>query len=326
MNNPQVSVVGSVFVDCKGFPFQKYSPLTRNLGSIQFVHGGVGRNVVENLARLSIPTSFVSTVDDSAMGKEVTDRLESLRVDTAFTMPAPTNGMGWWLAIINECGELTGSISQMPDLAVLEKLVNTHGEEIISRSTHLVLEIDLNIEIVQRLLKLTSKHNIPVYGIPGNMDIVLKHREVLRGMTCFICNNYEVDLLTGENFSERSVEEQKTLLANFVKKVGLSSMIATLGDKGSVFYDANTGEAGFQPVYPVQVADSSGAGDSFFSGAVAALVRGATIQDAAYVGTKVAGWTIEHAESTCPVLHSKVDTDEKVKDILINGIPSYTTL
>lgn len=324
MNNPQVSVVGTVFVDCKGFPFQKYAPLTRNLGQVQFVHGGVGRNVVENLARLGISTSFVSTVDDSAMGKEVTDRLDSLRVDTAFTKPAQVNGMGWWLAILNESGELAGSISQMPDLAVLENLVTTHGEEIIARSSHLVLEVDLNIEIVQRVLELTTKHSIPVYGIPGNLDIVLKHREVLRGMACFICNNYELDLFTGENFSGCSVEEQQVILASFAKQTGISQMIVTLGEKGSVFYDANTDTTGFQPVFPVKVADSSGAGDSFFSGAVAALVRGASIQEAAYVGTKVAGWTIEHAESTCPVLDTKMDTDEKVKEILGTGMPSCT--
>ena len=58
-------------VDCKGFAKQKYHPLGRNLGGIQFVHGGVGRNVVQNLANLGLNTTFLSSVDGTGIGQEV---------------------------------------------------------------------------------------------------------------------------------------------------------------------------------------------------------------------------------------------------------------
>ena len=40
-------VFGVSFVDIKGFPFGKYDPRGRNLGTVQIVHGGVSRNVAE---------------------------------------------------------------------------------------------------------------------------------------------------------------------------------------------------------------------------------------------------------------------------------------
>ncbi|MET3288074.1 UNVERIFIED_CONTAM: pseudouridine kinase [Brevibacillus sp. OAP136] len=311
-----VTVIGTVFVDCKGFPFQTYHATTRNLGSIQFVHGGVGRNIAENMARLSISTSFVSSVDATGMGTEVIDRLNDLNIHTGFMQAAPARGMGMWMAILDERGELAGSISQMPELDVFEQIVAQHGEAIVAQSSHIALELDLNETIAKRILTLAHAAGKPVYGIPGNLDTIMQHPELLQGLSCFICNNYEADMLMQQPFSEQAPEEQKRLLAEYVKRAGLRSMIVTLGEQGSVYYHAETNETGHQHVFPVQVVDTSGAGDAFFSGAVAALVRGADLKEATICGTKVAGWTISQSDTTCPDLHHRMEADEIVMSIL----------
>ena len=40
-----IAVIGTVFVDIKGFADAHYDPAGRNVGKIKLVHGGVGRNV-----------------------------------------------------------------------------------------------------------------------------------------------------------------------------------------------------------------------------------------------------------------------------------------
>lgn len=317
MNSPLVSVIGVVFVDCKGFANQNYQAQTRNLGSIQFVHGGVARNVVENLARLAIPSSFVTMIDESAMGKEVVDKLASLHVITDHITHVKEKGMGWWLALLNEHGNLVGSISQMPELAAFEDYLMRRGEEIVKNSRNLVLELDMNYPIVKRIKELATKYQVPLFGIPGNLDVIMRHRDVLNGLACFICNNYEVDMLLGQDFSNQPLDTKVQLLQELVHQSGLKRMIVTLGENGAVFYDSLTGEKGHQAVFPVQLVDSSGAGDSFFSGAVASMVRGACIAEAALVGTKVAGWTVEHSASNCPDLDQKIRNDEAVKEVLL---------
>ena len=62
-------VVGVTFVDIKGFSSFAYNPQGRNLGSVRIVHGGVSRNVVENFSNIGMPVSFVSMLDDSAIGR-----------------------------------------------------------------------------------------------------------------------------------------------------------------------------------------------------------------------------------------------------------------
>ena len=49
-----IVVVGNVFVDIKGFPDNQYIPSGRNAGRIEIVHGGVGRNVAEDIANLEL--------------------------------------------------------------------------------------------------------------------------------------------------------------------------------------------------------------------------------------------------------------------------------
>lgn len=46
-----IVVVGAIFVDIKGFPQDIYVPDGRNAGYIEYIHGGVARNVVEDIAK-----------------------------------------------------------------------------------------------------------------------------------------------------------------------------------------------------------------------------------------------------------------------------------
>ena len=64
-------VIGDVFIDEKGYSTAPFIPWGRNAGVIQQIHGGVGRNVVEDIANIELKPTFVSLVDDDAMGDDV---------------------------------------------------------------------------------------------------------------------------------------------------------------------------------------------------------------------------------------------------------------
>ena len=46
VNKNGIVVMGAVFVDIKGFPDDVYIPDGRNAGKVEYIHGGVSRNVV----------------------------------------------------------------------------------------------------------------------------------------------------------------------------------------------------------------------------------------------------------------------------------------
>jgi pseudouridine kinase len=61
-----IVIVGNVFVDFKGFPEGAFIPAGRNAGRVEIVHGGVGRNVAEDIANVELRPRFVSMVDNTA--------------------------------------------------------------------------------------------------------------------------------------------------------------------------------------------------------------------------------------------------------------------
>jgi pseudouridine kinase len=314
-----VAVIGTTFIDCKGFSRQAYSPLGRNLGSIKFVHGGVGRNVAENLSLLGVPTYFVSSVDRSGLGGEVMDRLQKSGVRLDYLVQADSRGMGMWLAILDQGGDLAGSISQMPDLALLEELVEKRGGGIMEAAGHIVLELDLNGRISRRVAQLAREHGKRLYGIPGNLEVILKNPDLLTYTDCFICNDIEAGKIMETVLD--GLEEKDILgrLAGFVSRAGIPSMVITLGERGSVYYDSRTSESGCRPAFPTRLVDSSGAGDAFFSGAVMGLVRKRTLGEAVLYGTRVASWTIQVEENNCRDIPFKTREETIFAELLPAG-------
>jgi len=302
-----VGVVGTVFVDCKGFAAAKYVPLGRNLGSVRFVHGGVGRNVAENIARLGIPVSLVSSIDKGAIGEDVAGKLETVGVDTTFLAKLDECGMGMWLVVLDEQGELAGSISQMPNLQGMADMIHQRGDDLMARSTHIALELDLNETITKQVLKLAKEKQRPVYGLPGNLDVILNAPEVLNGLACFICNHIEAGRLCGTEFNETDPQGVMAKLPAFARERKLQSVVVTLGANGCAFFDAISGESGVQPAMKVKVVDTCGAGDAFFSGTMVSLARGASLAQAVVTGTRAASCTIQFSENNCPTLKEQLD-------------------
>ena len=88
-----IVVIGAVFVDIKGYPYSTYLPGERNRGRIETTHGGVSRNIAEDIANLHLPVTLLSLTEDSALGREVTEKLAEQRVNTDYIRMTP-NGIG----------------------------------------------------------------------------------------------------------------------------------------------------------------------------------------------------------------------------------------
>ena len=91
-----IVVIGAVFVDIKGYPLSTYIPGGRNAGRIEQVHGGVSRNVAEDIANVELRPTFVGLVDDTGMGQDVIDKLDNHKVNTRYIQKVPMAwGHGW---------------------------------------------------------------------------------------------------------------------------------------------------------------------------------------------------------------------------------------
>ena len=293
-----IVVIGNVFVDVKGFPEDVYLPTGRNAGRVETVHGGVGRNVAEDIANMELRPVFVSLIDDTAAGAEVKHKLENHKVNTDYLIEVP-DGMGMWLAVFDHKGDLAGSISKRPDSEPLIGLLDEKGDEIFSTADSIIVEIDLDKEIIKRVFRLAEKYGKKVYAVVGNMSIASQRRDFLQSTDCFICNVLEAGILFVDDFSGYSPEELCEVISQRVISAKIPSVIVTMGSKGAIYADMQ-GDKGYCPAERVTVRDTTGAGDAFCAGAAAALTYGKTMRDAVTIGTHLAASVIGSCENVCP--------------------------
>lgn len=293
-----IVVVGNVFVDIKGFPEELYIPGGRNSGSVQIVHGGVGRNVAEDIGNVELRPVFVSMVDDTAEGAEVLRKLNNHRVNTDYVVSVP-DGMGIWLAVFDESGDVVGSISKRPNMDAMVQLLDEKGDEIFRDADSIVIEIDLDKEVVKRVLKYARIYGKKVYAVVANMSIASLRRDFLQDIDCFVCNVQEAGILFVSDFSELSPEELCETLTQHLANADFRSMIVTMGSRGAV-YASKDGLCGVCPASSVTVRDTTGAGDAFCAGVAIALTYGKSMPEAVEIGTKLAASVITVAENVCP--------------------------
>ena len=293
-----IVVIGAVFVDIKGFPDEKFILRGRNVGHIEELHGGVSRNVAEDIANCELRPTYVSLVDDNAAGDAVIKKLKSHKVNTDYIRQVP-GGMGTWLAVFDQNGDVIASISQRPDMTPLFDLLEEKGDEIFASADSIVIEIDLDKDIVKKAFRLAQKYNKPIYTVVANMSIAVQRRDFLQDTACFICNRQEAGILFSDDYTDKTNEEMQQILAEKVHRAQIPAMIITLGADGAVYADMH-GDSGYCPARNVTVRDTTGAGDSFCAGAAVGLTYGKTLKEACEIGSFLAAAVIMTMENVCP--------------------------
>lgn len=302
-----IVVIGTVFVDVKGFPSGKYIPGGRNAGTVETVHGGVARNVAENLANLGLKPIFVTLLDESGTAADVEARLVSRGVDMRFSRRTP-DGMGTWLAVFNSEGDVEAAISRRPDMLPVSDILAESGDEIFAGADCVLFEMDLEEETVERIFSLAEKYNTPVYTLVSNMSIALERRRFLPKTACFVCNLQEAGILFGESYESCTPETLRNRIIPQLKKEQIPCMVVTMGKDGSVWATAE-GRGGFCPAERVEVRDTAGAGDAFFAGTAAALTRGQGLQEACRLGTRLAAEVVTSVENVIPPMEPDNPTE-----------------
>ena len=268
-----IVVIGAVFVDIKGYPLSTYIPGGRNAGRIEQVHGGVSRNVVEDIANVELRPTFVGLVDDT--------------------------GMGTWLAIFDNDGDVHAAISKRPDTTPLTGLLQEQGDAIFADCDSIALELDLEKETVKQTLRYAKKYGKKVFAAVSNMSIAMERRDFLQQIDCFVCNQQEAGLLFSDDYDHLSPDEMCRVLTGNVRSANIPSMVVTMGGQGAVYACAD-GSCGIVPAKKVDVMDTTGAGDAFFAGTVIGLTYGKTLAESCEIGSRLAASVICITENVCP--------------------------
>ncbi|MBR2544861.1 MAG: bifunctional hydroxymethylpyrimidine kinase/phosphomethylpyrimidine kinase, partial [Erysipelotrichaceae bacterium] len=242
--------------------------------------------------------TYVTVLDYSGTSSDVIEKLNKHNVDTRY-IARSENGLGTWLAVFDNNGDVVASISKRPELDALDPILDEKGDEIFANADSIVVEIDMEVPLLKKIFSLAEKHHKDVYAVVSNMSIAMERRDLIKRTSCLVCNDQEAGLLFSEDYKANTMEEMSELLSQRIKMAQIPKMVVTMGELGAV-YASLDGEYGVIPPQKVDVLDTTGAGDSFFAGVAIGLTYGKSLEEACRIGTRLASSVISTKENVCP--------------------------
>jgi ribokinase len=234
--------------------------------SANLVMGGSATIMACGAARLGVPTSFLGVVGDDLFGTFVLDTLAERGVDIAHVVIDPTTPTGLSVilsgptdrAILTQLGTIPQLRADMIDVSQSP----THGH---LHAASFFLQPDLASGLAA-LFNAARKHGCTT-SLDTNWDPAEQWTgvaEVLEFTDVFFPNENEINAITGEADLDRAAEALISHGCIVAAKCGAAGGRVWAPD-GAAFTCAPP---------PVDVVDTTGAGDSFDAGFLAAWLRG----------------------------------------------------
>lgn len=244
--------------------------------NLEFSVGGNAANNAVGVTRLGVKTGLVLTLGDDNVGNLIVENLSQEKVDMTFVIQQPSTSSNY-STVINYSGERTIFTYHAPrsyEFPVALPItpwvyLTSMGESFKPFYNHFVEWLKKNPSIKLAFNPGTWQLKAGVPGI-GN---------ILSLTYLLFVNREEAEELSG--FGKSQGKEKELLAA--VSKLGPKLVVITDGNNGSFISDGQrTIKAG---VLPVDAYERTGAGDAFGSGALSALIKGKSLEEALVWGT-----------------------------------------
>ena len=212
------------------------------------------------------------------------------------------DGMGTWLAIFDNRGDVTAAISKRPDTTTAHRPAGRAGGRDLCRlPTASRWSWTLKRRSVKQTLKYAKKYGKKVYAAVSNMSIAVERRDFLQQIDCFVCNQQEAGhALLGRLRPSRRL---RRCAGCWPRQCAQRQHPLHGGDHGRarvLCLPAPTASAASCPAKKVDVIDTTGAGDAFFAGTVIGLTYGKTLAESCEIGSRLAASVICITENVCP--------------------------
>ena len=245
--------------------------------SIFYATGGGATNTSVAFSRLGLKTGILAAVGKDSSAKTILDELKAEKIDTSMVVKLDRFNTAY-SAIITGLN--------------FNRIIFTYG----GATTHLQSESKINWEklgtakwfyvssfhskpsLLKKIFSFAEKKGIRIAWNPGKSELkhgVKKLTPLLKKAGVLFLNAEEAKILTGKSGARENLKALQ-------KHVPL--VVITQGKKGSVAFDGKRFYR--RGVHKVKVADTTGAGDAFNSGFLAAIIKGKQIKKALGLGTR----------------------------------------
>jgi ribokinase len=229
---------------------------------LQIIPGGKGANQAVAAARQGAGVAMLGKVGKDGFGPFLLNCLKSDSVDTTH-VSTDESATGTAMIVVDSSGQNSIVLSAGANGRVTPKDIDA-------------LKIEAKVLLLQLEIPLETVIHAAKWGKGKGMIVILNPApgrdlpdELISSADYILPNETELNLLTGLPITDVSSAEPaaKALLSR-----GAKNVIVTLGDKGALIVSSK--QESQVNAYPVEVVDTTAAGDAFIGGFASFLVKG----------------------------------------------------
>jgi ribokinase len=248
-------------------------------GSLKLVPGGKGANQAVSMAHLGASVMMAGRVGTDPFGEQLIESLHTNRVDTSLVVVDQVEASGVAFIFLAPDGNNAIVVASGANMLVGHDSTQTSAIlAALPKAQALVLQLEIPLETVVSLTSVAHKIGVPV--VLNLAPAQPLSQETLKQLHVLIINESEASLLTGQRVESL---DDAHLAATVLHRQGVANVIVTLGSQGALLATANeTGSTRIlhQGAPPVQVVDTTAAGDCFAGAFTVALCEGQLEEDA----------------------------------------------
>ncbi len=227
--------------------------------------GGKGSNQAVAAARLGADVTFVGRVGTDGFGDTAVQTWQTEGINTEYVVRDTENATGVAPIFVEDSGENAIVVALGANLALSPADVDA-ALAAIKDAAVLVVQLEIDLNTVAHALKVAKDHGVQTILNPAPAAHL--EPDVLALADFITPNETELATLYGTETEDLSS----------LATVAGQTLIMTAGARGALW--ANASGSGEVPTYPVDVVDTTGAGDAFNGGLAVALAEGKLLEEA----------------------------------------------
>jgi ribokinase len=276
--------------------------------------GGKGLNQAVAAARAGAGTAFIGAVGNDDAATELVADLSAAGVETSH-LSVVSGPSGTAVVVVDDAGE--NSIVVAP--GANDSLTALSTDQLMTIRRAAVLVVQLEIPLVTVSTAIYAAHKVGARVILNAAPAQPLPVEMLSAVDLLVVNQGEACVLVDTEPMSPASHQIDALLSALLETV--PAVVITLGREGSA-YAERSGSSHRIPAVPVDVVDTTGAGDTFTGALAATLARGEPVLDALQFASAAAAAAVTRRGAVRAIPH-RAEVDRMLAEaIAVRGAAS----
>lgn len=286
-----VLVIGGAGIDLVGRLRGDLIPGTSNPAHIRISHGGVARNVAENLARLGQPVTLITALGEDSAGDQLIQQAAAAGIDVSCVLRTPEHPTGTYFAVLNSQSMLQFALDDINATSALTPQYVRSCADRFQEASLVFLDANLPRDTLRTIFSLARKAGLPVCADPTSTSLAGRIKPYLNRLALVAPNSAEASILCEMPVSDSS-PQQALNAAKCLVSHGVQISLVSLAEFGVVY--AASEISGHVPAVRTRIVDPTGAGDALTATVIFALLNGIPLDDSVRLGVTAASITLRH--------------------------------